>query len=314
MPGAPVQATRRWGRSVVLVAIAALMAVGALPGVATAAPAPDRTGFSQPYAGDPRYRRFTPTIAQRAAQVNEPLGQERADRLAMKLGFDKSKALSRKQFALFISGRGKGGGTPEAREAAYLADSSARYLSNSTATRMYRNIDGVPTRILLGSYGLIVMKDGLLMSPANDSSPVLIINWVLAPEPVCRFLPTPPTNVPCGYMGKWMRKNGARDTLRELYASAYPRQAPFGSMSQQKAVPHELVANRRPDGSTVTVGMSMVPGIWVVNFLLVYALNPELAAKMPAYWTPIPAEVAEAIYASPNGQVPYRDYMKYFPE
>jgi hypothetical protein len=52
----------------------------------------------------------------------------------------------------------------------------------------------------------------------------------------------------------------------------------------------------------------MVPSIWLVNFALLYVLNPALAAEMPAYWAPIPANVADAIFASPTGQVPYREY------
>jgi hypothetical protein len=61
-----------------------------------------------------------------------------------------------------------------------------------------------------------------------------------------------------------------------------------------------------------TVGMAMVPSIWIVNFLLIYALNPKAAANMPAYWAPLPTAVADALYASESGQVSYADYMQYF--
>jgi hypothetical protein len=44
---------------------------------------------------------------------------------------------------------------------------------------------------------------------------------------------------------------------------------------------------------------------------LIYALNPELAAKMPAYWQAIPVEVAQALYAS-DGQVLYSQYRQFF--
>jgi len=52
----------------------------------------------------------------------------------------------------------------------------------------------------------------------------------------------------------------------------------------------------------------MAPSIWLTNFALLYVLNPEVAAAMPAYWAPIPSDVAEAIVASPNGQVPFCTY------
>ena len=58
--------------------------------------------------------------------------------------------------------------------------------------------------------------------------------------------------------------------------------------------------------------MAMAPSIWVVNFLLIYSLNPELAANMPARWAAIPAEVAEALYASEEGKIPYADVQQYF--
>lgn len=60
------------------------------------------------------------------------------------------------------------------------------------------------------------------------------------------------------------------------------------------------------------VGMSMAPPLWIVNFALIYILNPALAAEMPAYWAPIPAQVVDAINASPTGQVPFGDYAAYF--
>lgn len=297
------------------VAAVAAAAVALIPvahaQVADAAPGPD-TGFSKPFAGVAKYERFAPTKVSAQRQVNRPLGQKRADRLARALGFDKSKSLTKKQYALYISGRGVGGGTRDGKVAATLSELSVRYLTNTTATRLYRRIDGVKTRILLGSYGLIVDKDGMLESPANDTSPVRQINWVLAPKPVCRWI-APPDGIPCGYMGTWMRKNGARDTLKALYRSAYTREAPYGAKSQGQTEPHELVPNDQ-DGVQSIVGMSMAPSIWIVNFLLIYALNPNEAANMPARWTPIPTTAADAILGSPTGQVPYADYMALFPQ
>ena len=56
----------------------------------------------------------------------------------------------------------------------------------------------------------------------------------------------------------------------------------------------------------------MAPPLWIVNFALLYILKPSLAAAMPAYWAPIPPEVADAVKASPTGQVPFEDYASYF--
>ena len=116
---------------------------------------------------------------------------------------------------------------------------------------------------------------------------------------------------PGGYLGKWCRQNGAQDSLRMLYESAYTSEVVYGNKSQQASGVDELVPNQKA-GRSSTVGMSMAPSIWIVNFVAVYTLNPKLAAYMPARWTPIPADVVQAIKASSTGQVPYSEYESSF--
>ena len=90
-------------------------------------------------------------------------------------------------------------------------------------------------------------------------------------------------------------------------------QAGYGYVAQRISGDAQLVTNRKA-GVVTTVGMSMAPALWIVNFILIYTLNPELAAAMPAYWTPIPPVVSAAILASEHGRVPYADYRNAFPE
>ncbi|MFL5863780.1 MAG: hypothetical protein ACJ780_23910 [Solirubrobacteraceae bacterium] len=59
--------------------------------------------------------------------------------------------------------------------------------------------------------------------------------------------------------------------------------------------------------------MSMAPALWFVNFTLMYTVNPQMAAKMPAYWTPIPVNVALAMAESRTGRVTFSDYASSFP-
>ena len=113
---------------------------------------------------------------------------------------------------------------------------------------------------------------------------------------------------PGGYLGQWCRANGAKKALRMLYRSAYTAEAVYGNKAQQISGAAQLVANKKVGKSTKTVGMSMVPSIWIVNFALIYTLNPAAAAEMPAKWAPIPRRVAKAIEASSTGQVPYLRY------
>ena len=58
------------------------------------------SGFKKPYAGSIRYLRLAPKKASSSLQINKPLGQFKADRIAAALGFRKSKALSKEQFIL----------------------------------------------------------------------------------------------------------------------------------------------------------------------------------------------------------------------
>jgi len=57
----------------------------------------------------------------------------------------------------------------------------------------------------------------------------------------------------------------------------------------------------------------MAPALWIVNFLLIYTLNPNLAAAMPAHWTPVPEAVVSAMESSGDGRVPYADYAALLP-
>ena len=274
------------------IALAALSvpSLAASQGVAQAAPA---TGFAQPYAGTPKYEKYAPTEATGARQVNRPLGLKRADRIARKLGLNKRQVFTAKQYKLFVSGKGVGGDPGAAK----LVDASVRILANTTGNPLYANVNGKVTPIVVGSYGLMVNTAGMLESPANTDAPTRQVNKVIEPG---------------GYMPRWCRHNGARASLRMLYRSAYTSEAVYGNKSQQQSGVAQLVPNQKGATSSI-VGMSMAPSIWIVNFALIYTLKPSLAAKMPARWTPIPANVAQAITASPTGQVPFSDYESSFP-
>ena len=274
-------------------AVAALSVplLAAASGVAT--PATPATGFAQPYAGTPKYQRYAPIEAGSARQINRPLGSKAADRIARKLGLNKRQAFTARQYALFISGKGVGGDPADAK----LVDASVRIFTNTTGRPLYANVDGKVTPVVLSSYGLFVNPAGMLESLANTDAPTRKVNVVLAPG---------------GYLGTWCRQNGCQDSLRMLYRSAYASEVVYGNRSQQQSGVDQLVPNQKA-GVSSTVGMSMAPSIWIVNFAAVYTLNPKLAAYMPARWAPIPADVAQAIAASPTGQVPFSDYESSFP-
>lgn len=251
------------------------------------------TGFSRPFSGASQYEYLAPTQATDRSQINQAIGQLRAEEIARGLGLRRENTLTEQQFLLFISGMGVGGDPASAK----LVDESVRILTNTTGRPLYSDVDGVLTPSVLSSYGLFVNEDGLLMSPANLAAPTRQVNEVIQPG---------------GYMGQWMRANGATASLIQLYRSAYTVEAVFGNRAQQISEPAQLVTNTKEGVSTV-VGMSMAPALWLVNFALIYTLNPDLAAFMPAYWTPIPPNVVKAILRSPDGQVPYSRAQPAFP-
>ena len=58
---------------------------------------------------------------------------------------------------------------------------------------------------------------------------------------------------------------------------------------------------------------SVTPAIYLVNFLLLYMANPDLAAYMPAYKAAIPQSVVDCLEQNPTGTgCPYADYRQYF--
>ena len=283
-------------RALALTATVAVTAGLVLSGASAVSAKPSKptntSGFKQPFYGVPVWGRLSATQATNAAQVNAPLGIKRANRLALALGMRPGDAFTQEQYELFVSGGGVGGSA----EAAQLVQASAAILTNTTGSPIVVDINGVPTPTVFASYGLWVNEEGLLESPANSTAPTRQINALL---------------VPGGYLSQWCKANGAAKSLAALYGSAYTLELPFAVKSQDTSGVAQLVQNTK--GSTTTiVGMSMAPSIWLVNFVLLYMLSPQLAAKMPAYWQPIPAPVAQAIAASPTGQVPYADFASYF--
>ena len=149
-----------------------------------------------------------------------------ADEIARKLGLRKADTFTKRQYLEFISGGGVGGN----RKDAALVDESVLVLTNTTGRPLYSWVDGVLTPTVLASYGLFVNVHGLLESPANADAPTRIVNTVIAPG---------------GYMGTWMRANGATRSLVQLYRSAYTVEAAYGFVAQQLSGVAQLLTNTK---------------------------------------------------------------------
>jgi sugar lactone lactonase YvrE len=249
------------------------------------------TGFESPFLGTPRFAQFSATKVAGPSLV-EKVGRAGADELAASLGFPADKVMTNEQYLKFVTGQGVGGDLSQA----ILVGQSVGLMINIPGVPLYANVAGEVRPTALGGFGLMVDPAGMLGSLAFASSPSKQINALLAPG---------------GYMGDWCRANGCSSMIEALYASAYTGEAVFGYLSQQATEPVELVTNNK-DGIVTQVGMSLVPPIYLVNFLLMYALNPDLAALMPTNWTGVPDQISEALWAN-SGQVPYADYASLLP-
>jgi len=276
-------------------------------------------GFSAGAAGVKGWEQYAPTqVTSSDPLVNQPLGQEKADEIAVALNLDKSLCLTTDQCATFISGNSLDKSTNPAY--AQLLIGSLLSFTNSTVNPCICDIYPYPrtsqpptrTEICLGSYGLTVNQFGLLESLANVTAPTRQVNEVLTPG---------------GYLKEWAKANNAEGTLEMLDKSHYTRQLPHGIAAQHEGTGAGLALYLDGDQS-VFVGLSMVPSLWEINFCLLYALSPTVAAGMPAYWTPIPPNVVEALEKSAleahgidfvdipgqisGGQVPFIDYASEF--
>jgi hypothetical protein len=280
---------------VALAGISLLSFVGVQVARPQVAGASTDTGFTFPFSGTPHYESLAPTEITNPSQLNQPVGQQAADQIATQLGLSPADAFTQEQYQEFTSGGGEGGNPADAQ----LVDDSVAILTNTVGRPLYSNVNGQSTPSVLASYGLFVNPDGMLESVANEDAATRQVNTVIAPG---------------GYMGKWMKANGAKRTLAALYTSPYPLETVYGFISQQISGAAQLVTNKS-GGVTSEVGMSMAPALWLVNFILIYLLNPSLAAYMPAHWAPIPANVANAILPpNSSGQVLYSEYASYLPQ
>lgn len=253
--------------------------------------------FAEPYCGAKSWEKYAPkeVASTNAIKINQPIGQRQADALAIAFGLKKSKCFTPVQFYTFITGGGYGGNLTNAK----MITDATLILTNTKENPLARTINGVPVSIILGSYGLTVDEDGNLESCAQSTSPCRLVNELFVPI--------------TGYLATWCRANGAEEALLTLYRSVYFLEAVYSLPSQNDAGAAQLVMyNKQPSTSSVQIGMSMIPPLWIVNFCLIYTMSPQIAAYMPAYWTAIPWPVASAIKASPTGQVPYSQYESYF--
>jgi hypothetical protein len=120
---------------------------------------------------DPKYERLAPSIASHPDQIDEPLGMDRANRLAEKLGMDKSMILTDQEYECTI-------GEPPRDEDRNIIFACINNLTNSNGN----------TNIPLSSYGLAITTEdqseyvpaGYVQSVCAPNAPCLVFNDLFA--------------------------------------------------------------------------------------------------------------------------------------
>ena len=85
----------------------------------------------------------------------------------------------------------------------------------------------------------------------------------------------------------------------------------FLSAGALAAQPSEAPGSHEADHEVYSP--SVTPAIYLVNFIILYMANPDLAAYMPAYKAPIPQPLVDCLEQNPMG-CPWADYRQYFDE
>ena len=101
-----------------------------------------------------------------------------------------------------------------------------------------------------------------------------------------------------------MVRNRTASTLAVTLAIAVSLRA--GPLHAQEPEVSESGGN-----ATEFYGPPISPGVYLVNFLILYMVNPGEAAKMPAYKAPIPKAVAACLEQPPYG-CPYAAFAHLF--
>jgi hypothetical protein len=81
---------------------------------------------------------------------------------------------------------------------------------------------------------------------------------------------------------------------------------PAGPLAAQ-----ELEVSESHEGATEFYGPPISPAVYLINFLLLYMVNPRVAANMPAYKAPIPKAVAHCLEQNPTG-CSYAAFERFF--
>jgi hypothetical protein len=91
-----------------------------------ASPLLNRTGFSIPELGRPKYADLSAKKTDELDYISQPIGQKRADKIAKALNFDKKNSLTNQQYLELVLG----GESGNQDDAVYFGQSVSLFINN----------------------------------------------------------------------------------------------------------------------------------------------------------------------------------------
>jgi hypothetical protein len=141
----------------------------------------------------------------------------------------------------------------------------------------------------VGSYGLklrFATNDGhrelMITSDCSPNEPCINFNKLLAG-------PLEATAKHCGFLPKF-------EALFSQTSIVYLGSRAGKCQKQVISVSDSCLAVYRSEDKEEYYGLAVTPWLWLVNFCLLYFVDPQVAAYMPKYRYNIPDELAAALY------------------
>ena len=255
------------------------------------------------------YSHLAPSFTLNPRKINQPLGRKKADAIAEELGITKDMLLTRSEYRKFL-------GTPETRaqnsDQATIYD-CVQFLTNSKANPYKVDLNGdgrIDERVILGSYGMSVV----------DVNSELYIQTDCYEEGGYQAQCLKFNKLAKGYLQKWSLENGTYKQWREmLKLSSFKKLTAASLQCQNEYVDSNACIvdlKGTQDSEQRYAGVPLAPTLWLINFMFIYKMNPNMAAKMPGYAALIPEDIAKDMIQAQADEQPglyYEDYIDQFP-
>ncbi|VVU94855.1 hypothetical protein CPAV1605_580 [seawater metagenome] len=270
---------------------------------------------NQPYnwniCGMPNYiseeaAELVPFDAENTCQINEPLGKEKAQKLAKALGITDEIIFTADEFKCILQNS-----PPDDQKILITCIFNLTNTCHSNKLMVYKKygiidlmkklaISKLEDAKSLASYGtsIFVEDNELYIANACYNTDEFKRNCKAFNELILGSLEK--TTASCGELVKFLKMFlfGLRENLQGASCQDDAGGACVASLTYKDTQ------------DTKYYGVPITPVIWTANFILIYCICPELGELMPAYIQPFPEDVANELQN--NGKLKYSDWIDKF--